>query len=85
MYYGYITSEVRSDVGAPSFAMLKSEDGLTWVVLPPPIIHWGRTSPHHREVNFCERDLIMEAEEQKGTAIVANTHGMTRHWSNDLC
>ncbi|UVI29692.1 hypothetical protein [Paenibacillus spongiae] len=55
VYFGYISSEVRNDIGPPSCGMLKSRDGLEWEILPPPVIHWGTTPPHHMEVNFCEK------------------------------
>jgi len=54
-YYGYISSEVRSDVGEPSCGMLKSKDGLKWDILPPPVISWGNIASHHMEVCFCEK------------------------------
>lgn len=55
VYLGYISSEVRDDVGAPSVGMVRSYDGLNWEVLPPPVIAWGETPAQHMEVNFCER------------------------------
>lgn len=55
VYYGYISSEVRPEVGAPSCGLLKSYDGLSWEVLPPPVIQWGRIPSQHMEVSFCEK------------------------------
>ncbi len=55
VYLGYISSEVRDDVGAPSTGMLKSFDGINWEVLPPPVIEWGELPSQHMELNFCER------------------------------
>ncbi len=53
--YGYISSEVREDVGPPGAGMVRSYDGLTWEVLPPATIDWGEVPAQHMEVNFCER------------------------------
>lgn len=55
IYYGYISSEVREDIGAPSVGLLKSCDGITWEVLPPPVIEWGELPAQHMELNFCEK------------------------------
>lgn len=55
VYLGYISSEVRSDVGAPSLGLMRSYDGISWEVLPPPVIEWGETPSHHMELNFCEQ------------------------------
>lgn len=55
VYYGYISSEVREDVGAPSVGMMKSRDGVVWEVLPPPVIEWGELPAQHMELNFCEK------------------------------
>ena len=55
VYYGYISSEVREEVGAPSCGLLKSYDGLHWKVLPPPVIEWGHLPAQHMEVSFCEK------------------------------
>ncbi len=55
VYYGYISSEVREDIGAPGVGMLKSRDGVRWEVLPPPVIEWGELPAQHMELNFCER------------------------------
>jgi hypothetical protein len=55
VYYGYISSEVREDIGAPSVGLLRSLDGVSWEVLPPPVIEWGEVPSHHMELNFCEK------------------------------
>lgn len=55
VYYGYISSEVREDIGAPSCGFLKSTDGIHWEVLPPPVIEWGEIPSHHMELNFVEK------------------------------
>ncbi|MBD3240566.1 MAG: hypothetical protein GF331_08280 [Chitinivibrionales bacterium] len=55
VYYGYISSEVREDIGAPSVGMMKSYDGVSWEVLPPPVVEWGEIPAHHMELNFCEK------------------------------
>lgn len=55
VYYGYISSEVREDVGAPSMGLLRSLDGVSWEVLAPPVIEWGEMPSHHMELNFCEK------------------------------
>jgi hypothetical protein len=55
VYYGYISSEVREDIGAPSMGLLRSFDGVSWEVLPPPVVEWGEVPSHHMELNFCER------------------------------
>ncbi len=55
VYYGYISSEVREDIGAPACGLLKSHDGLRWEVLPPPVIEWGELPAQHMELNFCEK------------------------------
>ena len=55
LYIGYISAEVRDDVGAPSVGMMKSYDGIRWEVLPPPVIEWGELPSHHMELNFCEK------------------------------
>lgn len=54
IYYGYISSETREDVGEPGVAMLKSRDGISWQVLPPVVIEWGELPSHHMELNFVE-------------------------------
>lgn len=54
-YLGYITAEVRDDVGPPGVAMLRSQDGRSWEVLPPPEIEWGEYPAQHMEVTFCEK------------------------------
>ncbi len=54
-YLGYITAEVRDDVGSPSVAMLRSRDGRRWEVLPPPVIEWGAFPAQHMEVTFAEK------------------------------
>ncbi len=55
VYYGYISAEVRPEIGAPSCGLLKSRDGLRWEALPPPVIEWGHIPAHHMEVQFCEK------------------------------
>jgi hypothetical protein len=55
VYYGYISSEVRSDVAESSLGLLKSADGIAWEVLPPPVVEWGELPAQHTEVNFCEK------------------------------
>lgn len=55
VYYGYVSSEVREDVGAPSAGLVKSYDGIDWEVLPPPVIDWGELPSQHMELNFCEK------------------------------
>lgn len=55
IFYGYISSEVREDVGAPSVGLMRSSDGRTWEVLPPPVIDWGELPAQHMELNFCEK------------------------------
>jgi hypothetical protein len=55
VFFGYITAEVRPEVGPPSAGMLRSYDGAHWEVLPPPAIDWGELPAQHMEVNFCER------------------------------
>lgn len=55
VYYGYISSEVRDDIGMPSVGLLKSYDGIRWQVLPPPVVEWGELPAQHMEVNFCEK------------------------------
>ena len=52
--YGYISSEVREDVGPPSVGLLRSRDGRRWDVLPPPVIEWGELPAQDMELNFCE-------------------------------
>lgn len=54
IYYGYISSETREDIGEPGVAMLKSRDGIRWQVLPPVTIEWGELPSHHMELNFVE-------------------------------
>ncbi|TVR46300.1 MAG: hypothetical protein EA425_17355 [Puniceicoccaceae bacterium] len=55
VYYGYISSEVREDVGPPACGLLRSSDGVSWEVLPPPVIEWGDLPAQHMELNFCEK------------------------------
>ncbi|TVQ18854.1 MAG: hypothetical protein EA382_17210 [Spirochaetaceae bacterium] len=54
-YLGYITAEVRDDVGEPSVAMLRSRDGRRWEVLAPPAVDWGELPSQHMEVTFAEK------------------------------
>lgn len=55
VFYGYISAEIRDDVGQPSLGIARSYDGIAWEVLPPPVIEWGELPAQHMEVNFCER------------------------------
>lgn len=55
VYYGYVSSEVRADVGEASLGIIRSRDALHWEVLPPPVIQWGEIPPQHMEVCFCEK------------------------------
>jgi len=55
VYYGYISSETREDVGDPGAGMLKSYDGLNWEVLPPVRVEWGETPAQHMELCFVEK------------------------------
>lgn len=54
-FYGYITSEPRSEFAQDSLGMLKSADGLRWEPLPPPVIEWEGLPPQQMEVCFCEK------------------------------
>lgn len=55
VYYGYISSEPREDIGEPGPGMLKSYDGIHWEILPPAKINWGETPSQHMEMNFIEK------------------------------
>ncbi len=55
VYYGYISAEVRDDVSQSSLGVLKSYDGVSWEVLPPPVVDWQGLPAQHTEVNFCEK------------------------------
>ncbi len=55
VYYGYITSETREDIGEPSCAFLQSYDGISWEVLPPVTVVWGEIPAQHMELNFVEK------------------------------
>jgi len=55
VYYGYISSETRKEIGEPGCAMLKSYDGENWDVLPPVTVDWGEVPSQHMELNFVER------------------------------
>jgi len=55
VYYGYISSETRDDVGEPGCGFMKSYDGISWTVLPPIEVVWGDIPPHHMELNFVEK------------------------------
>lgn len=55
VYYGYISSETRDDVGEPGCGFIKSYDGIKWEVLPPIEIVWGEIPSHHMELNFVEK------------------------------
>lgn len=54
VYYGYISSETRDDVGMPGCGFVKSYDGIRWEVLRPVVIEWGEIPAHHMELNFVE-------------------------------
>jgi hypothetical protein len=54
-FYGYITSEPRSEFAQDSMGMLKSADGLRWEVLLPPVFEWDGLPPQQMEVCFCEK------------------------------
>lgn len=55
VYYGYISSETKDDVGEPGCGFMKSYDGISWTVLPPIEIVWGDIAPQHMELNFVEK------------------------------
>jgi len=55
IYYGYISSETRDDVGPPGTGMVKSYDGIRWEVLPPVVVLWGDIPSQHMELNFVEK------------------------------
>lgn len=55
VFYGYVSAEVRDDVMGSSLGIVKSYDGVTWEVLPPPVVEWGELPEQHTEVNFCEK------------------------------
>ncbi len=55
VYYGYISAEVREEVAESSLGILRSYDGVSWEVLPPPVVDWQGLPTQHTEVNFCEK------------------------------
>ena len=55
VYYGYISSETRHDIGMPGCGFMKSTDGISWDVLPPIEIIWGDVPAQHMELNFVEK------------------------------
>lgn len=55
LFYGYITSEPRPEFAVDSLGMLRSDDGLAWQVLPPPVFEWEGLPPQQMEVCFCEQ------------------------------
>ena len=54
-FYGYVTSECHPQFATDSLGMLKSDDGIKWEVIPPPVIDWEDLPPQHMEVCLCEK------------------------------
>ena len=55
VYYGYISSETKDEIGEPGCGFMKSYDGISWSVLPPIEIIWQDIPSQHMELNFVEK------------------------------
>lgn len=54
-FYGYITSEPRPEFARDSMGMLRSDDGVRWEVLVPPVFEWDGLPPQQMEVCLMEK------------------------------
>lgn len=54
-FFGYITSEPLPALANDSLGLLQSRDGISWEVLPPPVIEWEGIPSQQTEVSFCEK------------------------------